>query len=266
MTLAWINLSTRWSLASVQAALNVVISVLGTVGVWAFSRYWWQQGGARIVRDNSNVPLSAIFTLSSLGEGWDVLLVLRKRLFGKENWRLLCQLLVVVTITFACMFSGPIAKVSLRSCRTIQKSDLEVRQTVKGSGGDANLLAANVFWNDTITSLDSAGFPKNQLLDYLPPFTAPWTYIAHEWNPTWSMTCEYTPETDLHNVTGSGNYTLYDPVNAFPVYRDTYNPKWLDPTKYRMQADFYGWTTYPTTDDNPPFKDVLFIVMMQSDP
>lgn len=265
MTIAWVNLSTRWSLASVQAALNVIISVLSTVGIWSFSRFWWQRGSASVLRDNSNVPLSALVTLSSLGEGWDAVAVLHRRLLAKENRRVLVQLIVVVATTLACMFSGPIAKVSLKSSRTIQASQLEVLQTTKGDGSIANLLEANVLWNDTIRSLNEAGFPQTQMLDYLPSSTAPWTYITSEWNPTWSMTCDYTDATLLHNVTAPGNYTFYDPINAFPAYRDTYDRKWLDRSNYRMQADFTSWTTSSVAPD-PPFQDVLFFILIEPDP
>lgn len=75
MAHTWINLSTRWSLSSVQAALNVIISVIGTVGIWTFARFWWQRAGARVVRRNSGIPLSALFTVSSPGEAWDAITV-----------------------------------------------------------------------------------------------------------------------------------------------------------------------------------------------
>jgi hypothetical protein len=41
MSLTWVSVSTRWSLSDVQAALNVIVSVLGVVGVvgiWSSSR------------------------------------------------------------------------------------------------------------------------------------------------------------------------------------------------------------------------------------
>ncbi|CZR62748.1 uncharacterized protein PAC_12645 [Phialocephala subalpina] len=261
MTAAWISLSTRWDLASVQAALNVVISILGTVGIWAFSRYWWQRCGSRILRGKAD-PLSTLFTVAGPGDGWDAIAVLRRRIFNKENWRLLLQLFVVTGITLATMLSGPIAKVSLRSTLTVQSSRLEVLETANVNRSTANLQLAQVLWNDTIQSLDRAEFPNDQLLDYLPTSTADWTYVSREWNPTWSMVCNYTAETVLHNVTSSGNYTFYEPIEAFPVFADTYDPPWLGASN-RREVYYFSWQNF---SDPVPIKDVLFFVLIQSDP
>jgi hypothetical protein len=182
----------------------------------------------------------------------------------RESWHLLFQIIVVIVVTSACVFSGPLATVSSRTSRTIQESTLGVLQTVKTPGSSQNLLDAMVLWNNTIQSLDQASFPDSQLLDYLPPSTVNWTYVASEWNPTWTMECNYTSETVLHNVTGAGNSTFYDPINAFPVYRDTYDPSWLDTSKYRVQANFDSWTA--GSGENAPFTDVFFYIMIESDP
>lgn len=263
MVSAWVNLSTRWDLTSVQATLNVLISVLGTIGVWAFSRYWWQRSCATLLRRDSEVPLSSLLILSSPGEGWDALTVLRRRIFSKQHWYLLVQLVVIVSATLACMLAGPIAKVSLRVTTTVQNSQLGVLNAVKGDSYQANLLEANVFWNDTIASLNRAKFPTDQMLDYLPPTTTPWTYIPDQWNPTWTMDCSFTEETPLHNLTAVGNHTFLDPIDAFPPYRDTYESRWLDESMYRRQVDISGWST---TDPAFHFTDELFFILIGSDP
>lgn len=263
MTFIWINLSTRWDLTSVQAALNVIISVLGTVGVWAFSRYWWQRGSASILRHGSEAPLSSFLILSSPGDGWDILTVLRRRVFSKEHWHLLSQLIVVVAVTLACMFAGPIAKVSLRSTKTIQNTQLEVLPTIKGDGYEANLLEMNVLWNNTIQSLDQANFPINQMLEYLPPYTSPWIYEPSQWNPTWTSMCNFTEETPLRLVSAVGNYTFRNPIDAFPIYRDTYDPAWLNSSKYRTQVDFSAWSK---TEPAFIFEEALFFILIESDP
>lgn len=112
MSATWISVSTRWSITSVQAALNVFISVIGTIGIWTFSRYWWQRGTAKVLQGKTEVPLSALLSLANPGEGWDAVRVMRRRMFAKENWRLLLQLALVFLATLACMFAGPIAKIS----------------------------------------------------------------------------------------------------------------------------------------------------------
>ena len=269
MTGAWINLSTRWGLTSAQAALNVFISVLGTVGIWSFSRYWWQRS-ANTLRGNGDVNLSGLLTLSGPGESWDVVTVLRRQVFAKENWHLLIQIIVVLVVTLTCMFAGPIAKVSLRNISTVQKDQLEVLQTVKGDGFSANLETATELWNETIRSLDNAVFPTDQLLDYLPPSTADWIYVATEWNPTWRMACVNTEETILHNVIGTGDGTFYDAVNAFPVYRDTFNPAWFDSSKFRIQQDFDNWAdndvAHLANTTNHFVTAAYFFTLAQSDP
>ncbi|KAH8585359.1 hypothetical protein B0O99DRAFT_559719 [Bisporella sp. PMI_857] len=264
MASAWINLSTRWSLSSVQATLNVIISILGTISIWTFSRFWWQRAGSKVVRDKSDVPLPALYTIVALGDGWDILAVLGRQLLHRESWHLLFQLIFVVVITLITMFSGPIAALTSRTCRTIQKTTLDVLQTVKIAGSSANLLEAIVLWNQTIISLNQALFPNDQLLDYLPPSTVNWTFVASEWDPTWTMKCNYTNEVLLHNVSANGNSTFYDPINAFPVYRDTYDQKWLNASEYRYQADFVGWTA--GIGVNAPFTDILLFTMIESDP
>lgn len=263
MGVLWISLSTYWGLSSVQAALNVVISVLSTIGIWAHSRYWWQQQSSKILGGKSDIPLLALWNPSGPGEGIDLMSLPPKDIFSKDNWRTLLQLVLVTTVTFASMFSGPIAQVSLRNTLTIQPSELQVAPSSKGAGFFGNILQADVLWNETIQSLDEAEFPYTQLLDFLPPSTAAWTYVPSEWDPTWRLVCDETPETYLQNVTASGNATFYDPVDAFPAYRDTFDPSWLDKTKYRKQADFTSWANY----SNPvPMTDVLFFTLIQSDP
>ncbi|KAF2267890.1 hypothetical protein CC78DRAFT_541126 [Lojkania enalia] len=249
----------------VQAALNVIISVLGTIGVWAFSRYWWQRGSTNVLHGKCEVPLSALLSLASPGEGWDAIRVLRKKIFAKENWRLLFQLCVVLTVTLACMFAGPIAKVSLRSTLTIQKDKIQVLQSTKGDGYLGLRLDSNVEWNDTMQSLDQAGFPYDQLLDYVPFATIPWTYIIHEWDPTWRAECTYREETMLHNVTATGNATIENPLDAFPAYRDSYDPSWLDRSKYRIEAAFSS-EVVSAGQQELIFKDTLYWVLVQSDP
>jgi len=264
MVLAWISLSTRWELTSVQAALNVIISVLGTVGIWSFARFWWQYGCASIIRqDSKEVPLESLLIVSSLGEAWDAAIGLRLGLFHRQNRFLVVQLVVVVLVTVGTMFAGPIAKVSLRSTETVQSRPLQVLRTVKGDSWQENLIEANVYWNDTIASLNHANFPMDQLLDYLPLNTEPWTYVPHEWDPTWKMTCNHTPETMLPPLTAEGNNTFANPIDAFPPFRETFDPKWLNKSKYRRAADFSDWST---TIPDFIFTDMLNFVLIESDP
>lgn len=263
MTSVWINLSTRWDLSSVQAALNVIITLLGTVGIWSFSRFWWQKGCSCVLRQDSTVPLATLLTLAGPGEGWDTLMILRKKIFAKENWNLLIQVLVILSATSACMFGGPISKASLRGTRTVQRSQAGILHATKGDSYTANLIDADVLWNDTIASLNFAKFPTDQLLEYLPPPETPWVYVESEWDPTWRMSCNYTPETEIQNLTATGKHSLFTPLDAFPAYRATYDPSWLDESEFRAQANFATWFT---TEPAIKFIDALFFIMVVSDP
>lgn len=174
---------------------------------------------------------------------------LGRQIFAKHNWHLLIQLIVVIGVTLTCALAGPIAKVSLRTGLTIVQTELQVLQSVKGGGYFGNLLYANVLWNDTAQSFNDAGFPTDQLLDFLPPTTtSPWTYVAKEWDPTWKVSCNYTEKIDLQNVTGSGKNQFFDPINAFTAYRDTYDSTWLNSSNYRICSDFNSWQNWSQTN------------------
>ncbi|OAL30844.1 hypothetical protein AYO22_01464 [Fonsecaea multimorphosa] len=161
------------------------------------------------------------------------------------------------------MFAGPIAKGSLKVTRTVQRTRLEVLPTVKGDGYEANLLEMNVLWNNTIRSLDQANFSRNHMLEYLPPYSSSWIYEPSQWDPTWTLACNSTEETLLHNISAVGNYTFLSPIEAFPGYRRTYDPTWLNASKYRTQVDFASWST---TEPAFIFEEALFFILIQSDP
>ena len=263
MTAAWIILSTRWEFANVQAGLNVVISILGTVGIWALSRLWWQRGIKRVLDKQGNIPLSELFTFTSAGDSWDVMMLLGKQLFSKENWHLLLQLIIVVTVTLATIFAGPIARFSLRSGFVVRPKELSVLQASKGAGPFLNLVTANNLWNETINSLDLAGFPPDQLMDYVPASTEPWIYHEGEWDPTWRISCNNTDETEIPNMVASGNYSLQDPESAFPAFRNSLNPEFRNTTRYRSNFDSVGFVN---PSEVPQVKRFIYIFLYQTDP
>jgi hypothetical protein len=263
MTGVWIVVSTRWGFANVQAALNVVISVIGASGIWAFSRFWWQRGTKKALVKSDTVPLSSLFTLTGPGEGWDLMKLLRNQLFAKENWHLLIQLIVVLTVTLATILAGPIARVSLRSGQIVRSKELNVLHTTKGAGRSLNLVTANILWNDTIQSMDSAGFPNDQLMEFVPSPTDPWVYRQDEWDPTWHADCNYTDETVVHDLAATGNETFSYPLRAFPAYRRTMEPFWLNESIYRFESSWATWTNYSET---PQVKEFIAFILLQTDP
>jgi hypothetical protein len=107
-------LSTKWSFATVQATLNVLISLLGTIGIWTFSRYWYQRSSSKIIQER-DVALSSLFTFTSPGDAWNLLVLLRQKLFTSRYFPLLVQLVVVLTVTTVTILAGPIARYSLKS-------------------------------------------------------------------------------------------------------------------------------------------------------
>ncbi|KAM0807546.1 hypothetical protein AB5N19_07886 [Seiridium cardinale] len=264
MAFMWIILSTQWSFSSVQASLNVIISGLGTTGLWAFTRFWWQRGSISVLRDEKDVPLSKIFTISSLGEVWDTVAVLRRQLFSMKHWNLLAQLVTVAGISLTCAFAGPIAQSSLRVGTTVLKKELQVFNSVKGGGPLGNLLYADVLWNTTAQNLQHAGFPLNQLLEFLPPSeVSTWTYVPDEWDPTWTLDCNFTEQTMVQNMTGSGKGNMDDPISAFPSYKQTHDQAWLDSSEYRVTSGFNSWANWSQVNQ---FQEVLFYILIQSDP
>ncbi|ETS74960.1 hypothetical protein PFICI_13444 [Pestalotiopsis fici W106-1] len=263
MTYSWLLLSTSWDLSSIQAALNVLISVLSTIILWAWSRFWWQRVSARVVHKDSGVPLPQLLLVTGPGEGWDVVTVLGRRLFTRGNWPLLTQTFVVLCITLASALSGPIAKGALRHGSTTLQKDRLVLQAVKGDGGTGSTLGATVLWNQTGSALDIAGFPLTQLLDKLPLSSPdPWIYAETEWDPTWTLHCNYTSNVNLPNVTASGDSPMRQPLAAFPAFNKTYSGAWLDSSEYRFSTGFTGlvnWTEHK-------WSEALFFVLVQSNP
>jgi len=132
------------------------------------------------LRSESDVPFPAILSLSGPGEVYDAVRMLRSKLFTQAHLVILFQIFVILAATLACMFAGPFAKVSLRSTRTIKQKNTEVLRAWSGDGPYGSSHSDNVKWNDTITSLDKAGFPYDALLDYLPSSAVPWTFAQSE--------------------------------------------------------------------------------------
>jgi hypothetical protein len=263
MTGVWITVSTRWEFANVQAALNVVISILGTIGIWAFSRFWWQRA-AKIVLDRDRiVPLASLFTFTSMGDTWDVITFFYARLFTKHNWTILIQLVVVVTATLLTLFAGPLARVSLRSDLVIQSKETSVLQTSKGGGSFGSLIHANVLWNNTISSLNSAKFPLNQILEYVPSPSTPWVYRESEWDPTWYMECNHTDETEILQLKATGNHTLKDPTEAYPDFGNIFEPFWLNNSNYRREIWRQSWLRF---DEDPQLKQTVYFILDQTNP
>ncbi|KIX09788.1 uncharacterized protein Z518_00869 [Rhinocladiella mackenziei CBS 650.93] len=264
MSAGWVVLSTKWDFADVQAILNVLISLWGAIGIWTFSRYWYQRSSTKIL-ERRDVDLATLFTFTGPGDAWDLLLLLGKRLFSLRYLPLLFQMIAVFFVTTVTILAGPIARFSLRSGTVLrQRSLLGLSAKVESTGSNLQISSANVPWNETMYSLNTANFPYDQLLDWLPPSTSSWTYVSEEWNSTWHARCQRTPQKFL-DITANPNYTIADPIRAFPAYGSTFPPGLLNDEEFRYEVDFCGWINwgdYPT----PVIDDVVFYVLLSTNP
>ena len=218
------------------------------------------------MRSESDVPFPAILSLSGPGEVYDAVRMLRSKLFTQAHLVILFQIFVILAATLACMFAGPFAKVSLRSTRTIKQKNTEVLRAWSGDGPYGSSHSDNVKWNDTITSLDKAGFPYDALLDYLPSSAVPWTFAQSEWDPTWRAACDFYPETPVYDLEAPGNVSFENALDAFPKYRETYSASWLNKSNnLRVQTNFNGEHNF-TVRNHYRNKDMFVWFIIQSDP
>src|SRR2546423_1895517 len=170
MNTSWISLPASWKLEDIQAALNVIISVLSALGIFVFARMCWVGAAARVAR-NQNVKISSFTSLNTIGEAFDVLLLLKSRILSSRSLKILAQCIVVALFSATDILSGPIARYSTRRSHLI--SQVQV-QSWLASTQHNSIGYANVEWNHIHSSLDAAGFPYDQLLDVLPDTSTPW--------------------------------------------------------------------------------------------
>jgi hypothetical protein len=236
----WITLPHFWKLQDVQATLNVIIAVLSGLGILVMTRCCWQLGARAFIHRRS-VAASNLLTLSTLGEAAENLLLLRLDIL--RHGKLLFQCFGVIAFTLMTLLSGPIARYSTRPTTAIISSDINGTLVTKDFNSMAN---AQVEWNLTQSRLDEAGFPKDQLLDFMPDTSHSWMYRPEEWNNSWTMTCEYADETPIHNM-----FVSTDDCSDFQVKfgRETIQEmipqwqsseySWWSSAEYYINATFY---------------------------
>jgi hypothetical protein len=193
MPLLWIPLPAAWALQDVQAALNVIVTVLSALCTFIFAQACWQTATAKVVK-NRNVPLAALLSVTSLGEVVDVCRLLGLEILSSYYLRILAQCLVVTTLTVVAFMSGPIVRYSSRWGSKLtfgEVSGLLANQLNSGISHEG------VLWNTTWYSLDRAGFPEDQLLDFLPNTSTHWIYVPSQWNSTWALDCEFVENTPI---------------------------------------------------------------------
>ncbi len=193
MTVLWISLPAFWDLQDVQAALNVVVTVLSAFCVFVFARVCWQTATARVVK-NRNVPLAALLSVNTVGEVYDVCRLLGLEILSSYYLRILAQCIVVTGLTTVAFASGPIVRFSTRWGTKMVYREVPGLVANRQQSG---IAYESVLWNNTWDSLDQAGFPDDQLIDFMPNTTSHWKYVKSQWKPTWQMHCEYTDSTPI---------------------------------------------------------------------
>ncbi|ETI21968.1 hypothetical protein G647_06038 [Cladophialophora carrionii CBS 160.54] len=153
--------------------------------------------------------------------------------------KILLQACLVMLLSITALFSGPIARYSTNTSHQV------VVQPVSGfvaERGTRALLHATVVWNQTLTSLEQAGFPLDQLLDYLPDSHVHWVYDPKQWNSTWSLRCNNTEKTPI-KLEDSGNCDTI--LDELPGLRDV-----ISPLKYSPENISAWWGGEQNYDQN----------------
>ena len=133
---------------------------------------------------------------------WDAIALLRHKIF--RHGAVLTQSLLVVVLGLMAVFAGPIARFNTHRGMATPERDVQGLMASRSffcSSDD--VLRVRDIWH----SLDRAGFPKDQLLDWLPSMDVDWGFNAGDWaNSTWEAECDYTKHETNLNLTGTGVY------------------------------------------------------------
>ena len=235
MVHSWASLPSRWDLQDVQAAISITITLLSTFAIFVFIRICWQVA-ARKVAQNRGVQLPALLSLNTLSDVIDALFFLRGRLFSRQHLAILGQCLVVTILTIVAIFSGPLARYSCRSSLVAKSQDV---QGYIASRGMNDLILNDLEWTRVWNRLDKAGFPHDQLLDYLPDITTDWRYEADQWNSSWHLSCENTPSTPMTIRSVADCSSFY---TTFPDLEPAFN--WSKWGAYNDYAAFHSGDYY----------------------
>jgi hypothetical protein len=250
----WFILSLKWPLEDVQAALNVLISVFSAIGIFTFARFCWQSATLHLTKQR-DVPVASLLSLTSPGEAFQVLWFLNFRsLSAKKYRRILFQSLIIFGLSVAAILSGPIARYASRQGHTV--IPVEMHGSLATTTWES-MVEADVAWNRTKNTLADAGFPSDQLLDFLPDISQPWVYREDEWNNTWHAQCQFDPLTPI-SLSATGNYSDGSWFTEIPGLYDIVPLRFID-----LQAE---WTSnLGAASQGDRYTDVLmfFVTTIQ---
>lgn len=254
MAPSWVSLPRTWQLQNIQAALNVIICAISALTTFCCIRFCWWAGTKR-VKTVGRTTLTSLLTVNTIGEAYDLINLLGMRIFSPRHALLLVQSLLVLVFVTTTLISGPISRFSTRR---------HPKTTIKGTPifpamKTFDIIAyANDYWTNITRSLETAKFPRDRLLDFLPATDVEWDFVPSEWSKTWSMQCNSIQRTSI-NITGSGNCsdpTFSSTYQAFPQLWDVINI-----TNY----DTYGieWSGFWLSNVNP-VQDMLWFAYASS--
>lgn len=196
----WVVLSTTWNLGDVRAVLTFIINILCALGIWilAYGSWRWR---ARKAKRVSTVPLLSLYSISGIGEAVEAILMLERKygIIPPLN-SVLVQFVSVTILTVATILSGPIAKFATRYGTVVREVQVP---GFLATMDHTSQIGAQVKWNQTVDRLKRAGFPQDQLLDFLPDNQVDWLYEKTQWNSSWALSCKQTPLTTI-DLTATG--------------------------------------------------------------
>ncbi|KAK0632647.1 hypothetical protein B0T14DRAFT_39695 [Immersiella caudata] len=253
----WIALPTSWELGNVRAILALIINFLCVVGVWVVAYSTWKVGALKLSRPHKpSTKLLSLYFPTGLGDVVDVIPLLRPSM----GLGLLTQLIIpggiIAILSAVAVVSAPIARYSTRIGEQIQQT---LVPGTLASTDHSGIGGALVKWNATIDRLNSAGFPTDQLIDFLPDNRIDWKFSETEWNNSWSASCKWTERTPIElYMTGNTSNTghLFDELQGLrPIFPEEI-----------LQDGYTEWynDVGPYWGDKLP--DVLLFVAIQTHP
>lgn len=217
LSMKWITLSLTWNMGDVRAVLTFMVSLLCALGIWVFAYCRWKNRTRQISPTNS-VELLSLLSINGFGDAIDALWIVPWSTRFVHHLPLVLHCAVVVVLSCGSVLAGPFARWSTRFGHVLTDTDIGGYMATTNHSGIGSAL---VLWNETIESLNAAGFPHDQLLDWLPDPSKDWRYEASQWNSTWSIDCSYIPRTSFEAIaTGNESGFLIDEIpallDAFP--------------------------------------------------
>ncbi|KAK5651029.1 hypothetical protein OQA88_1801 [Cercophora sp. LCS_1] len=235
----WMFLPTSWELGNVRAILALIINFLCVIGIWVVSYSTWKVGALKLTRSqNSSTKLLSLYSPIGLGEVVDIIPLIRAHMGVGLLTQLIIPGFIIAILSAVAVVSAPIARYSTRVGEQIQQTPVP---GTLASTDHSGIGGALVKWNATIDRFNSAGFPLDQLADFLPDNRIDWKYSESEWNNSWSASCKWTERTAIElYMTGNTSNTgqLFHEIQGlrhiFPdeILQDGYTERYTDVGPY----------------------------------